>query len=296
MVKTNTGLVDFVQKAFNDGWGYVYGTIGQLCTTSLLDDCARRCPGNNEAGGPMRTLGNKWLDKHVADCAGLIKCYIMTDTFGGALHYDSSKDIGANTMFNKATEKGVISTLPEIPGLLLHAEGHVGVYIGGGYAIEARGTAYGVVKTVVKNRSWTHWFKSTLIQYEAAIPASKPAATPATGKPNSMGQYGPKPTLKFSGKKRQTIAYLQQHVSVTATGIADLATYNACRLKKIQIGDRSTLVLWVQQYLNGLGFNCGVADGYAEAETMAGIARFQKAHGLGVGYLGGTDWYYILEV
>jgi len=174
MSKTNIGLSEFVQSAYANGWGYVYGTIGQMCTVALLDSCAARCPGNDEAGGYMRTVGNKWLGRHVADCAGLIKAYIMDGD------YISAMDIGANTMFNRATEKGVISTLPEIPGLLLHAEGHVGVYIGGGYAIEARGTEYGVVKTVVKNRSWTHWFKSTFIEYTGSAPvAPAHTSTPA---------------------------------------------------------------------------------------------------------------------
>lgn len=51
------------------------------------------------------------------------------------------------------------------PCLILHAEGHVGIYIGGGYAIEAMGTRYGVVKTRVANRNWTGWCKSPYIAY-----------------------------------------------------------------------------------------------------------------------------------
>ena len=74
-------------------------------------------------------------------------------------------DVGADQLYNNATEKGPISTLPEIPGLILHAEGHVGIYIGGGYAIEAMGTRYGVVKTRVANRNWTGWCKSPYIMY-----------------------------------------------------------------------------------------------------------------------------------
>ena len=44
-------------------------------------------------------------------------------------------------------------------------DGHVGVYIGNGDVIEARGTAYGVVKTRLSNRSWTYWYKSLWITY-----------------------------------------------------------------------------------------------------------------------------------
>ena len=112
---------------------------------------------------------------------------------------------------------------------------------------------------------------------------------------NSLGQSGPNPTIKFSGKYRKTIEYLQDHVKVQRTGIANLATYNACKAYTIQQGDSGPITLWLQQYLNGQGFNCGPSDGKAGALTLNGIKAFQKAYGLGQGYLGGTDWYYIIE-
>jgi cell wall-associated NlpC family hydrolase len=37
--------------------------------------------------------------------------------------------------------------MPDIPGLAVWHDGHIGVYIGGGQVIEAMGTKYGVVKT-----------------------------------------------------------------------------------------------------------------------------------------------------
>lgn len=40
MGKTNTGLVAFCEQALAAGTGYVYGTIGQVCTKSLLEQCA----------------------------------------------------------------------------------------------------------------------------------------------------------------------------------------------------------------------------------------------------------------
>jgi hypothetical protein len=98
---------------------------------------------------------------------GLIKGYSWYDVDTGEIGYATNghPDVGADQLYNNATEKGPISTLPEIPGLILHAEGHVGIYIGGGYAIEAMGTRYGVVKTRVANRNWTGWCKSPYITY-----------------------------------------------------------------------------------------------------------------------------------
>src|SRR5699024_11626445 len=44
----------------------------------------------------------------------------------------------------------------------------LGVYIGGGYAVEERSFSYGCVKTRVKDRSWTHWYFLPFIDYGEA--------------------------------------------------------------------------------------------------------------------------------
>ena len=62
-------------------------------------------------------------------------------------------------------EWGTIDTLPEIVGLALFTDGHIGYYVGGGYAVEWRGFNYGCVKTVVRERTWKHWAKLPFINY-----------------------------------------------------------------------------------------------------------------------------------
>ena len=47
-----------------------------------------------------------------------------------------------------------ISDMPDIPGIAVFMPGHVGLYVGGGYVVEARGFAYGVVKTRLNDRPW----------------------------------------------------------------------------------------------------------------------------------------------
>jgi uncharacterized protein YycO len=74
-------------------------------------------------------------------------------------------DVGADQMYNNATVKGDISTIPDIPGLAVWHEGHIGVYIGNGEVIEAMGTKYGVVKTKLADRSWTAWLEVPYISY-----------------------------------------------------------------------------------------------------------------------------------
>lgn len=67
-----------------------------------------------------------------------------------------------------------IDTLPEIVGLALHKDGHVGYYVGNGYAVEWRGFSHGCVKTKVSGRDWKYWYKLTFIDYgdgtEVAVP------------------------------------------------------------------------------------------------------------------------------
>ena len=69
-------------------------------------------------------------------------------------------------MYRSASVSGTIDTIPEIPGLAVWCEGHIGVYIGNGEVIEAMGTRYGVVKTRLADRNWTHWLKVEYIDYE----------------------------------------------------------------------------------------------------------------------------------
>ena len=87
-------------------------------------------------------------------------------------------DQSANGMFSYCKKKGmdwgVIGTLPEIVGLALFTDGHIGYYVGGGYAVEWRGFNYGCVKTCVKDRTWKHWAKLPFIDYGVGA-ATQPA-------------------------------------------------------------------------------------------------------------------------
>ncbi len=87
-------------------------------------------------------------------------------------------------MFAYAKSKGMdwggIATLPDIVGLALHKDGHVGYTVGDGYAVEWRGFAYGCVKTQIAGRGWTNWYKLPFIDYADEIagqPGGKPADT-----------------------------------------------------------------------------------------------------------------------
>ena len=74
-------------------------------------------------------------------------------------------DLGADSMYENATEKGTIDTIPEIPGLAVWHEGHIGIYIGNGKVVHAANTNAGVIQTPIDASGWTHWMKIPYISY-----------------------------------------------------------------------------------------------------------------------------------
>ena len=112
-----------------------------------------------------------WLGRRTTDCVGLFKGYGWLDGEDGQIKYATNgvPDYDADQMYHAAVsagmDNGTVSTIPDISGLVLWMKGHTGVYIGGGYAVEAMGTKYGVVRTEVANRGWQAWYKSPYITY-----------------------------------------------------------------------------------------------------------------------------------
>lgn len=163
--KNNLDLVQWAISAYQNDWGYVMGTFGQVLTVDLLEAKLAQLP---DAIGPYEDfIRFNYLGVRTADCIGLIKGYSWYDPATGNINYGSNgmPDVSADQMYNQASEKGSMSTMPEIPGILVHSPGHIGIYIGNGYVIEAMGTRYGVVKTAVGSRNWTGWCKNPYITY-----------------------------------------------------------------------------------------------------------------------------------
>ena len=163
--KNATDLVTYAVHAWESGWGYVWGTYGNVLTESLLAYKVSQYPDG--VGNHENFIRAHWLGGRTTDCVGLIKGYSWLSPETMTIDYGTHgmPDIGANQMYYTARESGSISTMPDIPGLAVWHEGHIGVYIGGGQVIEAMGTKNGVVKTELAKRNWTHWLKIPYINY-----------------------------------------------------------------------------------------------------------------------------------
>ncbi len=86
------------------------------------------------------------------DCSGLIWTYCGGDRVN---------------MLDTSTESGSISSIPNVHGLGLYQPGHVGVYVGNGYEVDARSDYDGICYEKLSDSymGWTHWFKLAAVTY-----------------------------------------------------------------------------------------------------------------------------------
>ena len=177
----NIGLVNHCKNALNLRTKYMWGGVLKAITQSYINALRSiyGCQSGTGYDAPRYEMLSKlakqggWFG---CDCVGLIKSYYWARSTGQggvgspfAYKPGYGPDVNATTMYNNAKEKGPISSLPEIPGVIVYCRSHphVGVYIGDGWVIESTLSARGdgVVKTRLKDFKWEYWFKCPYIQY-----------------------------------------------------------------------------------------------------------------------------------
>lgn len=167
--KNNRDLAAYAVQAWEHGWGYVWGTFGNILTESMLQYKLEQYP---DIGASEAFIREHWLGRRTTDCVGLLKGYgwLNVDTMTIDYNTNGMPDYTADQMYASAAEHGTdygsMDSMPEIVGLGLWKQGHWGVYVGNGYAIEAMGTQYGVVRTKVEGRGWQGWCKIPYINYD----------------------------------------------------------------------------------------------------------------------------------
>lgn len=203
-MKTNIELVEFAKKALKEDWGYCLGSFGNILTPSFLKQKQSQGGGVGAYNTRHNNYLRKFLNKRVTDCYGLVKAFIWWNN--GNVKYVGSQDRNQEGAYKAAKEKGPISSIPEIPGLILWMKGHAGIYIGNGEFIECVGAPVGMRKgkiqngRVVSGSKFTHWFKDTYISY---IKESAPSRNPSISRPTTF-KVGDKVRVSSNAKKYAT--------------------------------------------------------------------------------------------
>ena len=156
------------------GCGYVYGATGWICTRARLEQQARQYPLHALM---ILRYGPKWIGRRCFDCAQLTR---EAASAAGMRLPSGSSSQWRDAQAWKA--RGTIDTLPDEPGLFLFTQTlgrmtHTGVSVGGGWEVDARGHAYGVVQRRIEDTSFTHWARLA-VDYDADADAPNPPPAP----------------------------------------------------------------------------------------------------------------------
>ena len=204
-MKTGKGLVEYAKAQL--GNPYWWGTFGNTANQALLSYKRSQYPSYYTASDFEQQFG-----KRVHDCVGLIKGYLWSDTPDSEPKYNPSQDVAVSGLYINCSKTGTLSTMPEIPGIcvFMSSLGHVGVYIGGGWVIEAQGHATGVVKTALKGRGWSLWGMPKWIDYtETDETSEEPSDEPVVEEEFCKIEL---PTLKLKNKDRKHTKLLQRQL------------------------------------------------------------------------------------
>lgn len=243
-------LIRFANRIL--GQPYWYGTCGYECSDTLLKNKAIQYPTHYTASRKNKYLKDIADKKVCMDCIGLFKAFFWTnggqsirDYLNGAGGIDNKygsngmPDKSANEFLNwlkaKGCKNGKINTIPEKAGIAVFKNGHVGLYIGNGKVVEARGFSYGVVKTDLKLRPWTNWAEL----------------------PPSLIEYSDAPGTKVETTDSKQFALGDRNLKLTTARMT---------------GDD---VKELQTSLGSIGFNCGEIDGIFGKKTEASVKAFQ---------------------
>lgn len=169
---TNIELVDYVEQVYLRKWVYWYGTVGYPCTLDLYKNKRKQYPKYYTDAREAGYMADIKAGATCCDCVGMIKSFFWKDgDIDAATRYDGEgkrtgcPDVSANGMIDLCQDKGPIASLPEVPGLVVWRSGHIGVYVGGGYTIEARGFAYDVQKRKLTDGTWAKWGRLPFLEY-----------------------------------------------------------------------------------------------------------------------------------
>ena len=166
------------------GLPYLYGEFGRVVTPQIIQEKHKQYPDMTSAARAARALKTH-VGKRCYDCSHLISSCWMQETPTSPPKYSVKYDQNAQGLYDLCKQRGKIGSMAPERGDLVFMYGerrgvrrmtHVGICIGGGFVIEARGFDYGVVKTKLSGRAWTHCGRGlSWLEYKDTTAPEKPA-------------------------------------------------------------------------------------------------------------------------
>lgn len=130
-----------------------------VCAGGISASAASGATGVGLAEHAMEAYYEDWSYVYGGSSEGAVDCSGLFVTYYG---------VGGNrtNLVGSASEVGYVSNgIPRIHGLGLWQPGHVGIYVGGGMAVDARDEASDMVYHNVSSKKWQKWFKVAGVNY-----------------------------------------------------------------------------------------------------------------------------------
>ena len=172
-------LIAKFQYALDNNFGYIMYMKHEYWTESKQKAYNEKYKDNEDCQISIK-YGSKWYGFWVTDCSGLFSWAF--EELGGYMYH------GSNTIYRKYCKRnGMLSNGKKsdgtelIPGTAVFVYNkaqnnysHVGLYIGGKYVIEAKGTQNGVVRSKITDKKWSHWGELKGVNYGIIPPEPVP--------------------------------------------------------------------------------------------------------------------------
>lgn len=153
---TASGLISHARAALNADVKYIFSCSMQPLTLDKLNEVYNNYPQYLSASRYEKAK-KEFIGKVCTDCSGLIYSYFPKFRTSDSMYQNASQRQSLNV-------NDVVGVVP--PGAVLWRSGHVGIYVGDGYEIEARGFDYGIQKRKVSDTTFTHWLTFNDIKYD----------------------------------------------------------------------------------------------------------------------------------
>lgn len=261
-------------------------TISSVCAFGTAGSASASSTGAGLAEWALNAYYSGWSYVYggsspgAVDCSGLIYSYCGGDRVGDA-------------QLGSATESGSVSSgIPRVHGLGLYMPGHVGVYVGDGMAVDARGDEYGVCyESVYSYMGWTTWFKLSACSYVT------------NGWEKFNGNYYYYENGQYIVDTSRTIdgnTYYFDSTGCSSDSPSSTSNSSSESSSSGSKSEQSTPTSWglgssgeevkkIQQRLADLGYYNGAVDGEFGSLTEQAFMDFQRAAGLTPDGIAGSD-------
>lgn len=193
-------LIAWFQYAIDNNYGYIYGTSVVKWTDAKQKQKVQYIESKYGSGWKNSSAaksdkyyyaalyGAKWIGHYVVDCSGMFVWAYKK--FGASIAHGSNSIYRAYCSSKGQLRNGARADgKPLLPGTAVFTgteseHGHIGLYVGDGYVIEASGTQAGVIKSKITLSKWTYWGELKAVDYTSAggytpIPTPTPDPAPA---------------------------------------------------------------------------------------------------------------------